>query len=149
VILAVHPKSVNLGSQDLPDQSRRAGKLNDRAARRYLCHLEALLREPIGDRLEVGIGRAELLTELLGGEPLVKPRRGFYLLVVEQLPQRGFLLRPALQDQEHALHGQVVRRHPLVKLRPRKGVDVPLESDKVIQVHRLRHTGAHGVGLCQ
>ena len=66
MVLAVHAEFVNLRAQDLPNQPRRAGKLDDRAARGDLRHLEPLRREPIGDRLKVGIGRTKLLPELLG-----------------------------------------------------------------------------------
>ena len=140
---------VNLRSEDLPDQTRRARKLDHRAARRHLRHLEALRRKPIGDGLNVGIRRAKLLPKLLGREPLVKSRRGLHLLVVEQLAQGGFLVLPALQNQQHALHCQVVRRNTLVKFRPRPRVDVSSQGDEILHVHGLRHTDAHGAGLRQ
>ncbi len=140
---------MHLRSQSLPHHARRAGKLDDRAARRDVRHVEALRREPIGDRLEVGIRRAKLLPELLGRQPLVEAGGGLHLLVIKQLPQGGFLVGAALQDQQDSLQGQVVRRHALVKFPARQRVDVSRESDQVVRVHCLRHAGASGGALRQ
>jgi len=148
VILTVYPEFVNLRSQDFPHQARCTGKLDDRAARRNLRDLEALRREPTRDCLKVGIGGAKLLPELFGSEPLVKLGGRLHLLLVEQLPQRNFLIRPALQDQQHAPHGQAIRRHALVVCGTRQRVDVPSQGNETPHVHGLRHASAHGVRLC-
>ena len=116
VLLAVDREFVDLRVQGLAHQPRRAGKLDDRAARCHTTHLKALRREPIGHGLNVRIGGAELLPKLLRGEPLVIVGRGFDLLLIQQLPQRGFLLRRALQYEQHPFHGQAIGRGALVNI---------------------------------
>src|SRR3979411_2361918 len=76
------------------DQSTSFGRAN----------LKAVRLQPRRDGLNVGIGRAELFAELCGGEPLVIVRRTFVVLIVEQTPEGGLLLRTALQNQQHPFH---------------------------------------------
>ena len=51
--------------------------------------------------------------------------QGFVLLVVEKFSEGRFLLRAALQYQEHALHGECGRGSAQVELRTRQGIGVP------------------------
>ena len=93
--------------------------------------------QPCSDRLDVGVGGAELLAVLGGSEPLVIAGRGFVLLVVQQLAQGRLLLGAALQYQEHALHGECGRRRTEVELGTRQGMRIAFENRKLGFVDRL------------
>src|SRR5439155_10440676 len=80
VLLALDEVLVDFGAQRLAHQTRRAGKLDDGAARRHALDLETLGREPVGYGLDVRIGRPEPLSKLAGCKPLVIIWRGLGLL---------------------------------------------------------------------
>ena len=122
---ALHVVLVNFRAQRLAHESGVAGKLNDGPARGHPLHFKTLGGEPICHGLEVGIGRAELPAKFFGSEPVMKIPRALGLLLVEQVPQAGFLLRTALQDQQDALHGHAVGRGSPVVFRPRQRVSIP------------------------
>jgi hypothetical protein len=79
----------------------------------------------------------------------VELRRGLYLLIVKKLPQGGFLVRAPLQDQQDAVQGQVVRRHALVKFRPRQGVDVPAQGYKLLHINSFGNPLPNCACLCR
>ena len=63
--------------------------------------------------------------------------RGLVLLIVEQLPQGAFLLRAALEHQQHPLHRQVSGCNTLIKLRTSQPMSVPLQHRELGFVHWL------------
>ena len=76
-------------------------------------------------------------TELRGGEPLVKTRRGFLLLPRDEGIERSLLRGGALQDEEHAIERKRRGRGPAIEFRARERVRIPSESDKRGIVDRL------------
>ena len=71
MLLAIHHEFVNVSVQGSTYDSRRSGELDNRPTLRHTINLKALRREPAGNRLSVGIGEPESLSELLGREPVV------------------------------------------------------------------------------
>ena len=89
---------MNRGVEGFLHLTRGARKLQHRAS--FGCsHLESVGLQPCGDRLEIGIRRAVLLAVLFGRQPFVVVGRGFVLLIIEQLSERGLLLFAALQHK--------------------------------------------------
>src|SRR5438105_1491855 len=87
-----------------------AGKLDHGAAPAHLDILKSVSQQPTCHFLDIGVGRSELLSKLLGRQPLVVTRRRLVLLVVEQSLQCAFLLRASLEHEQHAVEPQVERR---------------------------------------
>ena len=113
------------------------GELNQGAALADLRDFKAVPLQPGSDGLNVGVCRAELLSELFRRHPFVKLRRGLVLLIIKQLQQRGFLLRTAFEHQQHALHRQVGWSGSDFELGTGKGMDVALEHNPLTVIHRL------------
>ena len=137
VLLALDGEFVDLGVEGVAHQPRRAGKLDDGAARPHAVDLETLGGEPVGHGLDVRIGGAEPLSKLFGRKPLVIVGRGLDVLLIQQLPQLGFLVSTALEDEQHAPHGQAVRGRAAVVLRARQRMRVSPERHDVLDIHRL------------
>src|SRR5271170_791233 len=129
------------------DLAGGAGKFEYGAAVGYGGDLESVGLQPGGDFLDVLVGGAELLAELLWREPLMVVRRGLVLLLVEQLFERGFLLRTALQDQEHAGHRETGRSGAAIVFGAGQVVRVALEDGEISLVHRLGDARRSGSGL--
>ena len=147
MFFTVHHIPVDLRMKGLPHCARRTGELNHRPARCHTIDLEALSREPIRHRLNIGIGRAELPAKLLGSEPHVIVGGRLGLLCVQKFPQRGLLVSRALQDQQHAFRRQTIGRRPLVEFGTRQWVSVPPQCDPVLRIHSLRHARRYDVPL--
>ena len=64
-------------------------------------------------------------------------RRRIVLLLIEELVEGGLLLGAALQDQQHALHGQARGRRALVIFRERERMRVAAQYDEVRFIDRL------------
>ena len=115
------------------------------------AHLKAVRLEPRRDGLNVGIGRAELFAELCGSEPFVIVRRSLVLLIVEQTPEGGLLLRAALQNQQHSFHGEAGRRRAQVEFWTRQAVSVPPEHRQMTFIQRFsdQRSRAHSTRRCR
>ena len=122
-------------------------KLDHRSAFGHLPNLKAVRLQPRCDGLNILIRRAELPPELLRRKPFVVVGRSFVLLVIQQLSQRRFLLVTALQDQQHALHGQIRRSHSAIELCARQWVCIALESGQLRVVDSLDDQGPHIIFL--
>src|ERR1700735_4017973 len=85
MLLTLDYVAVNCGMKGLLYLSCVAGKVDDCAGGGYLHYLKSMRSEPRCDDLNVLVGRAELLAELDGREPLVKIGRGFIQLLGHQL----------------------------------------------------------------
>src|SRR5258708_2715790 len=109
VLLSADHVLVDWGMKRFLHLAGGAGELNQSTSSGR-AHLKAVRLEPRRDGLNVGIGRAELFAELCGSEPLVIVRRSLVLLIVEQTPEGGLLLRTALQNQQHPFHRKAGRR---------------------------------------
>src|ERR1700693_5068326 len=90
VLLSVPDISMDRRVKGRLNLSGGAGKLNDRAPLGHLGDLEAMRPEPGGDRLDVLVGGAKLLSEFLRREPSVIVRGGPLLLLGERLPARDY-----------------------------------------------------------
>ncbi len=74
--------------------------------------------KPRSHGFNVRIRSSKLLPELLRRQPLVILGRRFVLLLVQEVFERGFLLRAACQDQLHPRHRQIGRSSAGVELGP-------------------------------
>ncbi len=78
------------------------------------------------------------MAELFRRQPFVVAGGRLVLLIVEQLKQRGLLLRAALEYQQHAIHRQIGRRQGDVELGACQGMDISLEQNPPAIIHWLR-----------
>ena len=117
MLLAFHVVVMNLGVEGLLDEARGSGELDEDAAIAYLVHSEALILKPIGDGRYIGCGGTIDLAELHGFEPMVEVGRIRIRLPGHECFQRGFLLRAALEEKNHAFHRKRCRNLATVKLR--------------------------------
>lgn len=62
------------------------------------------------------------------------------LLLIEQLRQRGLLVRAALEQKKHARRGRGIRHGALIKFRARERVHVSFERDELGVVDFLRNS---------
>ncbi len=124
-----------------------SGKLNDRASRRDLDSLESVASQPVGYRLNVRVRGAELLSKLIRREPLMKIRRVLALLLIHQLPQRGLLVRTALQKQKHAVHRRGISDRSLIKLGASERMHVTLQAHQLSVVDGLSDACRDGCRL--
>ncbi len=147
VFHAIDYKPMNLGAEGAAHLSRVAGKFDHRAARRCAGDLEAVRLQPRRHGLYVGIGRAELLTELLRRQPLMIIGRRFALLLVEQRAQRRFLSGRALQQQKHPANGLAVGYGALIEPRPRERMGIAPPRDPVGLINLLRDPRRNGTVL--
>jgi hypothetical protein len=113
----------------LPGASR---KLDHSSARSHVVHLKAVRLQPGRYGLDVLIRGPKLFAKLCGCQSL---------MVIEQLLQRGLLIRAALQKKQHAMQGPIVTHHALVKLRARQRVHVSLQGHKVFLIRVLNDAG--------
>ena len=85
-----------------------AGKFQHRSAL-WSCPPGSRTPKPGSDGLDIAVSQTGLSAKFGRHQPCVIAGRGFVLLVVEKLPERGFLLRAALSHQEHTLHRERYR----------------------------------------
>ena len=76
--------------------------------------------------------------ELLRRQPLEEIRRGLIPLLFKELFENRFLVRTAVQDEQHALHRQAGRRRSTVKFWPSQGMRVAFETVTPIEIAEYR-----------
>jgi len=123
------------------------GKLDDHAAWTRIDLRESLRSEPLRDDLNVGIGSAKLLAELLWGQLSVIVGRRFALLLLEQLLQRLLVVRAALQEQQDAARGHGIADRTTIELGAGKGVSAPAQRDGLLGINGLRDASGDIYGL--
>ena len=74
---------MHLGVECLFHLARGAAEFQGAAAAADLIHAEAVVLQPRHYGVDILLGGAEALTELFGGEPLLKVRRGCVVLAGE------------------------------------------------------------------
>ena len=94
---------MNLGMKRVAYLRNVAREFDHRSAWPNFNVHESLRGQPLRHRLNVRIGGAKLLAELLGSQPGVIVRGRLALLLIEDLPERGFLIRASLQEQQYSL----------------------------------------------
>ena len=97
--------------------------------------------------MNVGIGGAELLAELIGRKPLVIVGRGFVLLLIEELVESGFLFVAALEDDGDVRGELRTGNSAAIELGAREAMDVAAESDAIGIVDGLRDAGGDARSL--
>jgi hypothetical protein len=89
--------------------------------------------------LDIAIHRTELLTEFFGREPVAIARRGSVLLVLKEFLQGTFLLRAALEHEQHAIEAEIERGGAAVKFGASQWMAVSVEDDEIFLVDSLRN----------
>ena len=144
VALAIHDVRVNFRVEGGLELDGGAGEFDGAAAVGDFVDLETLRLEPGDDGLNVGVGGAELLSELLRREPLVVIGGGFVLLLIEQGFESRFLSGAALQDEQHAVEREAGWGGAAVEFGARERTDVALQDDEILCVDRLRDARGNG-----
>jgi hypothetical protein len=147
VLFSVHHEAVDFCMKRASHLAGSPGKLDYHAAWARIDLRESLRSEPLRDDLNVGIGSAKLLAELLWGQPRVIVGRKFALLVLEQLLQRLLLLRAAVQEQQYAAHGHGVADRTAIVFGAGERVCVAAQRDGLLGINGLRDASGDIYGL--
>ena len=131
-------ESMDFRVKRVPHLAYVSGKLKDRASSAYSDVVKALARQPVGDRLDIGVGGAIKPGKFLGREPFLKIRRVLHLLLIHELAQRGLLVRAPLQKQQHTVHRRGIGDGSPIKLGAGERVHV------AAQAHELRFVDCLG-----
>ena len=145
--LAVHSESMDFSVKRIPHLPDISREFDSRASGPDLDLLESLTRQPVGDRLDVRVGRPELLAKLVRSEPFMEIGGVLAQLLVHQFAERGLLFGAALEDEHHPLHRSGIAYESLIELRTRERMDVAFEADELRFVNGLSDTGGDGRGL--
>lgn len=133
--LAPGLRLVNRGVESFLHLARGTREFDYCAAVRNAGDFEAVRLQPRADGLNVLVGGTELLAELLRREPLVIIGRG------------GFLLRTALQHEQHAIHCQARGSGAAIVLRLGQVIGVAPQDGELRFVYGLRYARYIGCGL--
>jgi len=90
------------------------------------------------DLLDVLSSESLFSAELLRRQPLEEIRRGLIPLLFKELFENRFLVRTAVQDEQHALHRQAGRGRSTVKFWPSQGMRVAFETVTPIEIAEYR-----------
>ncbi len=104
VSLAAYVEVMDLSPEGSIDLAGGTGKINHEAALGDAVDLEAMIRKPLCDFVDVCRIGTEFLAEFVGGEPLVEVRVAGLMHIVDQFFERGFTIGGALELKEHMLH---------------------------------------------
>ena len=130
MLLSVDDVLVNRGVKGFLHLAGGAGKFQHRAALRR-AHLEAVRLQPGSDGLDIAVSRSELLAEFGRASTICDSWARLCPAGRRAASERGFLLRAALQHQEHTLHGERCRSCAEIELRTRQGMCVAVEHGQL------------------
>ena len=105
--LAVDQVVVQLDMEGILDLARRAGVVDQDAVLIDMLDLQAIALQPFRDLVDVRLRQTEPLAEFGGLDPVLEQRRVGIVLLLDKLLQRLFLLRRALQQQQHVIQLQI------------------------------------------
>src|ERR1039458_5665070 len=111
VFRAVHLQIVDLCVVCATHKSGSAAKINRQSARLNSVNGESVQSQPSRDGIDIFLGNAVVLGELIGGEPLVKVRRWGVVQFVDVLLQRRLPLGRSFQLDQHVIQWKVVRNN--------------------------------------
>src|SRR5262249_2853688 len=117
VELAVNLVTTDRRCERLLHLADRSRKLNPAPPAADGVDSKTLAREPIDDLLDVFVGQAETLSELLRSQPPVVVGRSRVLLAREQSLELPIAAGTASQRQKHSVHGRIRVGGPSVPLR--------------------------------
>ena len=104
---AVSRVAVNRVTERLGYLTGRPTEFDRSASIRNPFHGETLVTQPSRNRLQLCRSWTELLSELHGGEPSMVRRRGWILLITQELFECRLPLRAARENQLQALEAEV------------------------------------------
>jgi hypothetical protein len=99
---------MNLGVESSLDISDLAGKINHHAAGIDDVDLKMVRFEPVSDLVQITVGRAESLAELVRADPGVIVPRIFIVEIVEEFLKILFFLRWAAQLEQHVIEPSII-----------------------------------------
>ena len=144
-------KMVNFRLEGFAHLGSRSGKINENAAGVDHVDAKAMGLEPSSDYVDVRFCQTEAFAKFLRGQPLMEVWRTFGVEFVDELLEGFFLLRRALQLEQHVLHGKIVRHRTAIVREPCFGMGIALERHTIHFIDALRDSWASvqaGFDLC-